>query len=257
MVEEVEVTVHELIASPFLGEDLVVRPGSPNGLKIPHRKYLQLGQIGAADGICPAWLVDAAARAWNIEISGRAVNHAVIIRTQSPYGYGRASYELNLGCNYDCEHCYLGLKRFDGLSWPDRERLLHIMRDAGVLWLQLTGAYDGLTRRKGEFRMFEKGLYAGHEAGLPLALSMIVTKHNAHEVDKMRAIAEHLELPFAEYVNMVPTIYGGAETCRLSRWLISGNEKCLPAATPATHSSTSIRPATQVSAKSAVILASP
>ncbi|MGH3833629.1 MAG: hypothetical protein ACRDRS_24865, partial [Pseudonocardiaceae bacterium] len=74
------------------------------------------------------------------------------------------------------------------------------------------GSYDGLTRRKGAFRMFEKGLHAGHEAGLPLALSMIVTKHNAHEVDQMRGIAERLGLPFDEYVNMVPTIYGGAET---------------------------------------------
>jgi MoaA/NifB/PqqE/SkfB family radical SAM enzyme len=239
---------------------------------------------------------------------------------ESPFGYGRASYELNLGCNYDCAHCYLGLKRFDGLSWPGRERLLHMMRDAGVLWLQLTGgepmidrlftqvyglayelgmmltilsngsrlsnpkildlltsrrpyritlsvygasaeSYDGLTRRKGAFRMFEKGLYAGHEAGLPLALSMIVTKYNAHEVDEMRAIAERLELPFDEYVNMVPTIYGGAETvlrpCRLSRWGISGNEKFLPAATPVTHFSTLIRTATRVSAKLAAIPASP
>lgn len=51
-------------------------------------------------------------------------------------------------------------------------------------------SYDGLTRRKGAFRLFEKGLHAGCEAGLPLALSMIVTKRNAHEVDHMRAIAE-------------------------------------------------------------------
>ncbi|MGH3721672.1 MAG: hypothetical protein ACRDRI_23065, partial [Pseudonocardiaceae bacterium] len=46
----------------------------------------------------------------------------------------------------DCEHCYLGLKRFDGLTWPDRERLLHIMRDAGVLWLQLTGGEPMIDR---------------------------------------------------------------------------------------------------------------
>jgi hypothetical protein len=39
-------------------------------------------------------------------------------------GYGRASYELNPGCNYDCEHCYFRLKKFAGLSWPERERLL-------------------------------------------------------------------------------------------------------------------------------------
>jgi hypothetical protein len=39
----------------------------------------------------------------------------------------------------DCKHCYLGLKEFAGLGWPARERILVAMRDAGVLWLQLTG----------------------------------------------------------------------------------------------------------------------
>jgi uncharacterized Fe-S cluster-containing radical SAM superfamily protein len=241
--------VHELIVSPFVGEYLVLRPGSPNGLKIPHSKYLQLGQIGAAGGICPAWLVDAARQDWDLEISGRAVNYAVIVRTQSTYGYGRASYELNLGCNYDCEHCYLGLKTFSGLSWPQRERLLHIMREAGVLWLQLTGgeplidklfpevyqlayqlgmmisissngsrlsskkilellttrrpyrltlsvygvtaeSYDGLTRRRGSFAAFTKGLTAAHEAGLPINLNLIVARRNDHEIDQMIALAE-------------------------------------------------------------------
>lgn len=75
-----------------------------------------------------------------------------------------------------------------------------------------TESYDGLTRRKGAFKMFTKSLHAGHEAGLPLALSMIVTRHNAHEVDQMQAIADQLGLPLDEYVNMMPTIYGGAET---------------------------------------------
>ena len=73
-------------------------------------------------------------------------------------------------------------------------------------------AYDGLTRRKGSFRLFERGLHAAHEAGLPIALSMIITRHNAHEVGQMRAIAERMAVPFDEYVNMTPTIYGEAES---------------------------------------------
>ncbi|MBV8539161.1 MAG: hypothetical protein JO364_19675 [Pseudonocardiales bacterium] len=106
MVDEVkETTVHELIASPFVGAYLVLRPGSPRGLKIPRDKYLQLGRK-AADDVCPAWLVEATRRCWNLDISGRGVNDAVVVRTESPYGYGRASYGLNLGCNYDREHCY-------------------------------------------------------------------------------------------------------------------------------------------------------
>jgi MoaA/NifB/PqqE/SkfB family radical SAM enzyme len=266
-----ELAVHELIASPFMGEYLVLRPGSLNGLKIPRSMYLELAQIGAADGGCPVWLVDAARCAWNLEISGRMVNNAVIIRAQSPYGYGRASYELNLGCNYDCEHCYLGLKTFSGLSWPQRERLLHIMREAGVLWLQLTGgeplidklfpevyelayglgmmisissngsrlsnrnildlltacrpyritlsvygatseSYDGLTRRRGSFAAFSKGLASAYEAGLPINLNLIVAQRNAHEVDQMIALAESYALPHHVFSNMAPTIYGGPES---------------------------------------------
>ncbi len=259
--------MHQLIASPFLGDYLLIRPGSGNGFKIHRSRYAELAEAA----VCPGWMVDAAHRAWNIDLCGRPAADVVLVREETAYKFGRASYELNLGCNYDCEHCYLGLKKFEGLDWPDRERLLHVLRDAGVLWLQLTGgepmidrlfpevyglaydlgmmltilsngsrlwnpkildlltsrpphritlsvygataeSYDGLTRRKGAFKLFEKGLHAGHEAGLPLALSMIVTQHNAHEVPQMRHIAECLGIPIDEYVNMVPTIYGGAET---------------------------------------------
>lgn len=195
----------------------------------------------------------------------------MLIRQPSPYGHGRASYELNLGCNYDCEHCYLGLKRFEGLSWPDREQLLRILREAGVLWLQLTGGeplidrlfpevyglayelgmmisissngsrlsnptilellnrwrpyrltlsvhgataegYDGLTRRRGSFAKFERGLVAACEAGLPVSLNLIVARPNAHELDGMRAMAERFGLPYHVFSNISPTIYGGAES---------------------------------------------
>lgn len=63
----------------------------------------------------------------------------VLVRQESPYGYGRASWEINLGCNYACSHCYLGLKEFSGLPWPKKTRLLRLMRDAVVVWLQITG----------------------------------------------------------------------------------------------------------------------
>jgi MoaA/NifB/PqqE/SkfB family radical SAM enzyme len=262
--------VHELIASPFLDDYLVLRPGSTQGVKIPHGHYQQLQQAAVGQE-CPGWLVDAVHRRWGLDLTGRLLTGTVLVRQPSRYGYGRASYELNLGCNYDCEHCYLGLKTFDGLSWPDRERLLHILRDAGVLWLQLTGgeplidtlftevyglayelgmmisissngsrlsnpkilqlltsrrpyrltlsvygataaSYDGLTRRRGSFAKFERGLAAAVEVGLPINLNLIVTQHNAHEIDQMRAMAEGLGLPYHVFSNMSPTIYGGAES---------------------------------------------
>jgi hypothetical protein len=131
--------LHDLIASPFLGDYLVTRPDSERGVKMPHSRYVELDSAASGDLPVPAWLVDVARRCWGLDLTGRKTRDAVLVRKESAYGFGRASYELNLGCNYDCEHCYLGLKRFSGLPWPDREKLLHIMRDAGVLWLQLTG----------------------------------------------------------------------------------------------------------------------
>ncbi|MFD5978119.1 hypothetical protein [Streptomyces bacillaris] len=55
----------------------------------------------------------------------------MLVREPSPYGYCRASWEINLGCNFGCKHCYLGERPFSGLGWKDKVRLLDIMRAAG------------------------------------------------------------------------------------------------------------------------------
>jgi organic radical activating enzyme len=109
-------------------------------------------------------LVSVARRAWDLDISRAPLSGSILVRSESSFGYGRASYELNLGCNYDCEHCYLGLKRFDGLSWPNRERLLHIIRDAGVLWLQLTSGEPMIDR------LFAQVYSLAYELGMMLTI---------------------------------------------------------------------------------------
>ena len=175
----------------------------------------------------------------------------------------------------DCRRFCFGLsdiaaQRFDGLAWPQRQRLLYVLRDAGVLWLQLTGgeplidplfadvytlahelgmmisistngsrladprildlftryrpyrltlsvygatagSYDSLTRRRGAFVRFTRGLTAAHEAGLPIKLNLIVTRHNADDLDAMIAQAQRLGLPHQVFPTLSPTIYGGGE----------------------------------------------
>jgi uncharacterized Fe-S cluster-containing radical SAM superfamily protein len=264
--------LHTLIASPFLDEHLVLRPDDPRAVKVGTDRYRDLLAATTRPGsLVPTWLADAARQRWGLDMTGRALADEILVREPSPLGYGRASYELNLGCNYDCEHCYLGLKRFEGMSWETRERVLHVMRDAGVLWVQLTGgeptidshfsdvyelawdlgmvitllsngsrldnpkilelltsrrpyritvsvygateqSYDGLTRRRGSFRRFSRGLEGARAAGLPITLSLVITQHNEHEVDAMRALADRYRLPFNEYSNISPTIHSGAET---------------------------------------------
>lgn len=132
--------MHQVIATPFLDEGfLVLKPGSERGIRIPEGHYAQLRELAACNEAVPAWLINAAVTGWGLHVRSQPINDVVVVREPSDYGYGRASWELNLGCNYDCEHCYLDVKRFEGLAWDQRVELLHIMRDAGVVWLQMTG----------------------------------------------------------------------------------------------------------------------
>jgi MoaA/NifB/PqqE/SkfB family radical SAM enzyme len=260
---------HQLIASPYPEGHLVVRPGYDGALRIGAARYAELRDAPAGTPV-PAWLTEAVRAGWGMDITGRTAGGTIMVRPETRYGYARASYELNLGCNYDCEHCYLGEKQFAGMDWPGRERLLDVMADAGVLWLQLTGgeplidplfaetharawdmgmmiqissngsrldqprtleiltrrrpyrltlslygateeSYDGMTRRRGAFKRFMRGLAAAHEAGLAMRINIVVSNRNAHEVPAMRAIADRFGIEAFEYTNISPTIHGGGE----------------------------------------------
>ncbi|MFD8493770.1 radical SAM protein [Amycolatopsis sp. NPDC059657] len=260
--------MHQMIATPFQSSFLLLSPGRPQGLKIPESRFAQLQHLNPAEP-CPDWLSGVARRTWGLELSGQKSADAILVRSPSSLNYSRASYELNLGCNYDCKHCYLGVKQFEGLPWGERVEVLHVLRDAGIVWLQLTGGepmidkhfaatysyafalgmmlevltngsrlsnpvmldlltqrpphkltlsvygateetYDGLTQRRGAFAAFSRGLAAAHEAGLPLELSIITTKENAHEADAMRALADAYEIPSTDFANISPTIHGDA-----------------------------------------------
>ena len=263
---------HDFLAAPFLGQYLLLRPGSTAGVQLPPGHFGQLAQVVAAGGPYPSWLAGLARQTWQLRLPDTAqAGGRVLIREESPYGYGRASWEINLGCNYACSHCYLGLKEFAGLPWPDKARLLGMMRDAGVIWLQITGgeptidkdfpaayrlafelgmmltvstngsrlwrpdllemltdlppyrlvislygateaAYDGLTRRRGSYRAFRRGIAAAIGAGLPVRLNIVVTDVSADETAAMVALAEAWGVPHNVYTNMTPTIYGGGES---------------------------------------------
>ncbi|MDO0914047.1 radical SAM protein [Streptomyces sp. DT2A-34] len=131
--------MHDLIASPFQDDHLVLRPGSPKALKIPRLKFVQLKAAVSGGEPVPVWLADAVRRSWKIDLAGRPAAGTVLIRATGPYKISRATWELNLGCDYDCVMCYLGEKRFEGLDMAGKRRLLEVMTEAGVIWLQMTG----------------------------------------------------------------------------------------------------------------------
>lgn len=259
----------QLIASPYPQGHVVVSPGREGGIRIGANRYAELRDAASAAPV-PDWLTAAARAAWGLDVTGQATTDTLMVRPETGYGYARASYEVNLGCNYECEHCYLGDKQFAGLDWPHRERLLGIMRDAGVLWLQLTGgeplidplfpqtytracdmgmmiqissngsrlenakilellttrrpyrvtlslygateeSYDAMTRRRGSFKRFMRGLDAAHQAGLRMRINCVLSNRNAHEREAMKAIASRYGIPSFEYTNITPTIHGTGE----------------------------------------------
>ncbi|MEU7163158.1 radical SAM protein [Streptomyces morookaense] len=230
--------------------------------------YQQLADTVAARLPVPPWLVDAAGKAWAVDLANKRSDRAVIVRPATVLGYSRATWEINLGCNYNCEHCYLASRPFEGLSREEKFLMLAMLRDAGVLWLQITGgeplidpdfraayqhayalgmmieiltngsrlhqhvdllatmpphkvtvslygataeSFDSLTRRRGSFKNTMHGLDAARAASVPFELTLIITKHNAHEREQMRTLAEQYAVPFKEFSNISPTYTGGPD----------------------------------------------
>lgn len=176
---------HDLVISPFLDEYLVLRPGYDRGVQIPFSRYLETRQAAGAGERTPGWLVDAARQAWGLELDpARPITNSLLVRTPSSYGMARASWEINKGCDYDCPHCYLGAKRFEGMPWPDKTRLLDIMRDAGVLWLQITGGEPLIDRE------FPQAYAYAYDLGMMLTVSS-----NGSQLAKDKILATFAERP--------------------------------------------------------------
>ncbi|MCF3136762.1 radical SAM protein [Streptomyces olivochromogenes] len=260
--------MHQLVATPFGERRLILRQGSPKALQLPKSRFEEL-RTSAPDTV-PQWLTDAVHAQWLLDLTGQRVGDVLLLRNAGPYAFSRAMWELNLGCDLDCVMCYLGEKKFEGIDMEDKRKLLAVMRDAGVIWLQMTGGeplidpdfpeayrlayelgmqleilsngsrlhkdhvltllrtcpptkltlsmygataatYDAVTRRRGGFDRFSRGLENALAAGLNIDLSLIVVQANVHEVDAMRDWARRLEVPFREYANISPTIHGSAQ----------------------------------------------
>ncbi|KUL45061.1 radical SAM protein [Streptomyces regalis] len=131
--------MHELIVSPFLDGYLAVRPGNTTCVRLPATHYDEVRQHSGTDAHVPGWLTQVVADAWNLDLQGQSIAQSVLVREPTELGFARASWEINLGCNFGCKHCYLGDRPFSGLTWEQKVRLLDIFRDSGVLWLQITG----------------------------------------------------------------------------------------------------------------------
>ncbi|MGW6413110.1 radical SAM protein [Streptomyces vinaceus] len=157
--------MHSLIASPFLEQHLLVRPGSRGGALLPKDRYEELLAHNPAQP-APSWLEDAVRGQWDdLDITGKPAREFLMVRQPSTWGYCRASWEINLKCNLACKMCYLGLKVNSGMPLDDKLKCLEIMAEAGVLWLQITGGEPTMDRD------FISSYRAAHKMGMLLTVS--------------------------------------------------------------------------------------
>ncbi|BBH65294.1 hypothetical protein ACTI_19790 [Actinoplanes sp. OR16] len=123
-----------------------------------------LADLADQNGVVPEWFAEAAAQAWTVNLRHRPVRGALLVRPPStlPVTYCRASWEINLGCNFACEHCYMETRPFAGLDLPEKLHLIETLRDMGVLWFQITGGEPLINPH------FAPAYRAAHDAGMML-----------------------------------------------------------------------------------------
>src|ERR1035441_282681 len=62
----------DFLAAPFLGQYLLLRSGSTDGVQLPRGYFDQLAQAAAAGGSYPPWLPGLARQRWEMELPAAA-----------------------------------------------------------------------------------------------------------------------------------------------------------------------------------------
>ena len=133
--------MYQAIVSPQEDQFMAVRPGHRKGMSLPGALYAELLDASGNGHLVPAWFVDGARQQWGVDLTGQLVADALVVRAPStaPVTYSRATYEINLGCNFSCEHCYLEQRPFEGLALAEKLRMIDMLVEMGVFWFQITG----------------------------------------------------------------------------------------------------------------------
>ena len=135
-----------LIAIPSLHENYIACRGFNTIIKLPDNAFAWLQQGGQAGQSFTKQFIDLFQKTWNLDVSGTLISNAMQFRDRPVMAYTSASYELNLLCDYQCEHCYLDTKINEGLDMAMRKKVLELMCQAGVIRLQITGGEPFIDR---------------------------------------------------------------------------------------------------------------
>lgn len=127
-----------IVVVPRSDHAMVMTRDHPSFLKVTTEAYQILDGLSPADEV-PDWLSQAIEDKWRLPAKGKTVAELIHVRKPSSYGYEVASWELNLLCNYNCAHCYLGERPNASLDLESRMEILRVISELGVYRLQITG----------------------------------------------------------------------------------------------------------------------
>ncbi len=128
-----------LVAVSSLDNNYLMCRGFNTVLEMPDDAFKWLQEQSLSNGGFSEQFIKLCQQAWNINVRELKVADAVYFRPNPIMNYTDASYELNLACNYRCEHCYLDNKLNNKLNMTMRAEILNSMCMAGVLRLHVTG----------------------------------------------------------------------------------------------------------------------
>ncbi|MBA4078939.1 MAG: hypothetical protein C0508_28170, partial [Cyanobacteria bacterium PR.023] len=128
-----------LILTPTPSHNYLAYRGNNTVLKLPDESVEWLNGQRACDGGFSEQFLELFRSNWGLDASEMMVKDAIHFREKSSGEYTDASYEINLACNYNCEHCYLDERKNRKLGVEERAQLLDTMQKAGVVRLHISG----------------------------------------------------------------------------------------------------------------------
>ncbi len=133
--------MERLICAKFVDDYLILpSTGARKGASINDKSFNLLVEMIKKNSKIPAQL-KTLLRKIGVDI-GIAENMKDIFYpiNEPNLGFGYVSYEITEQCNYNCKHCVLGLKRSpDLLSTEDKKNIIKKIKDAGCIYLRITG----------------------------------------------------------------------------------------------------------------------
>ncbi|MFJ3216111.1 NAD-dependent epimerase/dehydratase family protein [Kitasatospora sp. NPDC086801] len=83
----------------------MLRPGRPEGTKLPERRFRELEHAHDSGANLPFWLAHAARTRWGTELAIRPVSEAVLVRATVKWLVGRADYVIHAAAYADVAAC--------------------------------------------------------------------------------------------------------------------------------------------------------